>query len=111
MYKITIHRKTPTKKNPQIVVAAMHGNSEDWGTFTRTFKHKGIDPSCIAERDMTKEEIKYVNQCWRLHWFSYTQWEHLIQDEWKVTGSLEWVNKLLEISGLKETITEILKPE
>lgn len=87
----------------------MLDNYDSVGTYCRTFEHKGIDPQCLLERDMVPSEIEYVKNTWRLHWFAYSDWKVLIQDEWKLTQNKEWINRLLKASCLKESIEEILK--
>ncbi|WP_316835030.1 hypothetical protein [Pedobacter nutrimenti] len=108
MFKVRIHRKTPTKKNPQILVAVMCGNVEDQGTFQRVFKYRGIDPFFIAERNMTASEKLRTEFSWRLQWYSYKNWKELILDEWEVTEDHDWVKKLFVLSGLKGAAQDII---
>lgn len=109
MFKVRIHLKNPTKKNPAIVVAAMWCDSNAIGTFRRTFKHKGIDSGWILERDMTEEEQKREAASWRLHWYSYESWKGLIEDEWRVTQDAGWVQMLFIQSRLPGRISDYLK--
>ncbi|HWV72883.1 MAG TPA: hypothetical protein VN040_14240 [Pseudosphingobacterium sp.] len=109
MFKVRIHPKIPTKKNPQIIVAVMVGSEDDLGTFRRVFKHRGIDPTWILERPMTESEKHRVTISWRLQWYSYTNWRELIEDEWAITNNIDWINKLFKASRLPGSVDDILQ--
>ncbi len=112
MYKIRIHHKTPTKRNPHVVAAVFVEDSDHAGAFRRFFKHRGIDQLYVLERDMTPAEIEYTKHCWRLHAYFYPSWEALIEDEWDTTQNVLWIEKLWQASGLRrswQSIVETLK--
>lgn len=108
MYKVRIHEKTPTIKNPEILVVAMCLQSGDLGAMARSFRSKGIHRSHLAERDMTPKEIEEESCFNRLHWYKYRTWESLIKDEYRITERLEWAGELWNLSRLASPLSKIL---
>jgi len=106
--KVRIHLHKPTKRNPYILVVAMHCNVGDHGAFKRTFRSKGIDPHWILERDMDAQEREEEAGRWRLHWYHYLSWEVLLKDEWKITQDPTWCSSIFTVSRLRGALVDIL---
>ena len=109
MCKIRIHQKTPTKRNPYVVAAVFIEDCHHTGAFRRFFKHRGIEQVYVLERNMTPAEIEYTKECWRLHAVFYKSWEGLIADEWLTTHNIQWIEKLWQVSGLRQSWQSIIE--
>lgn len=110
IYKVRLLRQKPSKRNPYIAILAMCGSSGS-GSWPRIFKHRGIDPQWLLERDMVQGERNHYDLSWRYHWVAYRTWNGLIRDEYVVTRDIEWCTKLHGVSGLRRPLAEILKSE
>lgn len=98
--EMVVFKKEPTERNPQCVVIAMIVG-DNWGTFMRIFKHKGIDTNPICRRPMIEKEIEAYKKMWRLWHGAYKKWENLIADEYEFTGDIGWCKKLIKHAGIK----------
>ena len=109
MYRISIHYKKKTERNSNELVVLFLCASEDWGTWVRTMKHRGINYTSIAERPMVEYEIEHGKKCSRLRWLNYHTWDALIEDEYAATEGLDskWIEELITISKTKRTFDEI----
>jgi len=108
MHTIRIHRKTHTERNPCIAVVIYYTGDAAW---SRVFRHRGIHPFCEAERPMTPEETERTDRAWRLHYVAYTSWEGLIEDEYLVTGDLDWCREIHSLCNLHTPLENILPAE
>lgn len=89
-------------------MASIVRSEEDLETIFRVFRHRKIDLSWIAERDMTDAEKLKVDISWRIQYYSYESWMNLINEEWKITHDLPWVTRLFEMSGLKGSVQDFI---
>ena len=99
--EVVIFTKKPTEKNPYILAVAMM-SPDSWGSFLRTFKHKGIFTEPIARRPMVDFERDNMTRIHRLTWFKYKTWEALIKNEWEITQDVNWCKQLIELSEVKQ---------
>ncbi|WP_343566254.1 hypothetical protein [Sphingobacterium sp.] len=109
MYKVRIHRKNSTTRNPHGLVAVMIGTEGDLSAFKRVFKHRGIDSDWLTEREMTESERFKSTISWRLQTYVYSNWKELIEDEWLITHDMAWIKELLQISKLSISIDDLIK--
>jgi len=99
IYKIRLHRKTPTERNPHSL-ALVFWEDSNLGPWLRTFRHRKIDAVWIAERDMTENEKDMVRLSWRMRYLLYKNWDVLISDEEQNTNDTKWIEKLRTLSLL-----------
>jgi hypothetical protein len=104
-YTISIHLKKKTERNPTIA-AVVYNIGE--GSWDRILRHRGINREWILLRSMVASEVKHFRQCWRLHSFTYKSWEGLIEDEFLMTGDIEWCKRIHAASRYTKPFWETL---
>lgn len=107
-YKMRIHRKKPSERNPYIAIVLYYVGDGSIGGYARTLQHKGIEIGFLVERDMLPVEKENTKQSWRIHWITYSTWEGLIEDEFLVTKSRTWCQEIIDAIKIEKTLDDII---
>lgn len=86
--------------NSAMIMFAYFKNSDDWGTFQRMCKSRGIDQVSIARRNCDEQEYREHAHKYRAGFAAlYKDWDALIKDEHKFTEDAAWFARLEELKA------------
>ncbi|MEI6949786.1 hypothetical protein V9K67_21545 [Paraflavisolibacter sp. H34] len=108
IYQVRIHNKVHTIKWPGTLVVAMLVDSDDIASMIRSFRCKGIDADHFLCRPMDEQEKRIEESSYRIHWYTYDDWEKLIADEWAITGDRGWCEQLRAAGRVKKPLDKII---